>query len=72
MSTEEKKSDLAALALSTCSGLAGCHSVRSVANLDKHTQEINQPLIAVTCTHALCILDWTSLLGAMEFFCLAN
>ena len=33
MSTEEKKRDFAALALSTCSGLAGRHRARSVANL---------------------------------------
>lgn len=33
MSTEEKKRDLAALALSTNSGLAGRHRVRSVTNL---------------------------------------
>lgn len=37
MSTEEKKRDLAALALSTSSGLAGLHRARSVANLQYNT-----------------------------------
>ena len=37
MSTEERKRDLAAFALSTCSGDAGLHRARSIENLQPNT-----------------------------------